>query len=699
MPKRKLDGVGEGALRNLLGDPTLSLASIHRSLKKLDLPISMHSVERAYHEQVTPLMVSEEIQGTDGNPVTIRYCDPGRLLQYCVEVSPALQDWYAEAANTHRGVWSVAVLFDEYVPGDKLKANNFKKAMTLGFNFLELGQSRFYLSSTWMVPMALRSAKINQVPGGWSHILCRYLRRQFLCANAMNTSGIPLNLNGQWFMLQARLTHLASDGDGLRSGLCLRGANGIRPCFKHTNVVKKQSNLAHRGVGLVEISCHDPSLFQPLTEQELDDSLALVQAAHARHAAGSLTLDMYTKISQSRGMHYVENGIWWDLEVRNMLKVSVVTIDWVHTFLSDGVFGTEAFAFLNASQHIAGKGFRDFHGFLKLNWQFPRQRRSQMKNLHLTFNTFREDYAAAHEKLKGNASEFLCVYGMLRHWVSTEIAEHEDLETHRESLQACCDCMDIIQVTKQGGMTLRQGGRKLNAAAGRHMSLHKSVYGDSLIKPKHHWMFDIAQQWLDQQPGIPEIVVDAFSIEKLHLRVKPVADRTDNTSNFETTLLAGMLHYQTELLKGLHGSAGQLLGKSAACLPGFPAAQFSSTMVVNSMEFTLGDIVVSGRDAGSILACVCEHGDFFVWVEQLVLLESISSHSGKYAADGSRVAWAADGMLRQASHMWNNMEAFLSKCTNAKRACKRNIADMSSVQCSCMGQERIRYMCTWLKMI
>ena len=589
-----------------------------------------------------------ELPDTDGNPVRIQYCDPGLLLQYLVGISPVLQDWYAEAADMHRDEWSVAVLFDEYVPGDKLKTNNFKKSMTLGFNFLELGRSRFYLSSAWMVPMVLRTSTINRVVGGWSHILREYLRRQFLSANALNTAGIPLKLKGQWFLLRARLTHLCSDGDGLRSGLCLKGANGLRPCFKHTNVVKKGSDLATRDGRLVEISCHDPSLFKPLTDAQLDSNLALLQAAHARYVDDALTLDMYTKICQSRGMHYVMNGIWWDDDVRRMLKVNVVVVDWVHTFLSDGVFGTEVILFLKATLRITGKGFSDFHAFLKSHWQFPRQRKNQMKNLPQTFNSFREDYATAHDKLKGNASEFLCVYGMLRHWVSTEIPDHEELATQKQSLEACCDCMDIIQVTKQGGMTLRQGGRKLNAAASKHMSLHVSVYGDGRIKPKHHWMFDVAEQWMEQPEDVPDIVVDAFSIEKLHLRVKPIADRTDNTTNFEGTVLAGMLYYQTELLKGL-GPTAQLLGKSVACLPGFPAANFSSTMVVHSMEFHLGDIVMCGRDAGSILACVCEHGQFFVWVEHLAVLESISSHSGRYVASGDRRAWAADETLQQAS--------------------------------------------------
>jgi len=37
-----------------------------------------------------------------------------------------------------------------------------------------------------------------------------------------------------------------------------------------------------------------------------------------------------------------------------------MTTDWVHTFLSDGVFGTELLAFLKKSEEMIGKGFASF---------------------------------------------------------------------------------------------------------------------------------------------------------------------------------------------------------------------------------------------------------------------------------------------------------------------------------------------------
>ena len=57
----------------------------------------------------------------------------------------------------------------------------------------------------------------------------------------------------------------------------------------------------------------------------------------------------------------------------------------------------------------------------------------------------------------------------------------------------------------------------MKAAVSDHMRKHLAAYGDANIKPKHHWMFDVAEQ-LATHP----CVLDAFITERLHLRVKAI---------------------------------------------------------------------------------------------------------------------------------------------------------------------------------
>jgi len=69
------------------------------------------------------------------------------------------------------------------------------------------------------------------------------------------------------------------------------------------------------------------------------------------------------------------------------------------------------------------------------------------------------------------------------------------------------------------------------------MRLHIAAYGDETLKPKHHWMFDIAEQmeWLP-------CVVDAFIIERIHLRIKRNAEKVHELGVFEKSVMAGVVN-------------------------------------------------------------------------------------------------------------------------------------------------------------
>ena len=106
------------------------------------------------------------------------------------------------------------------------------------------------------------------------------------------------------------VTTVATDthGDGLRSALCWRGANSLRPCYRHWNVTKKDSNLSHRNADLVEVTYTDPRRFKKLSNKGMDDNLALVQAAAMRLRAGAMEKGLYDNICMSVGLKYNAQG-------------------------------------------------------------------------------------------------------------------------------------------------------------------------------------------------------------------------------------------------------------------------------------------------------------------------------------------------------------------------------------------------------
>ena len=203
--------------------------------------------------------------------------------------------------------------------------------MSLCFSFVELGRRFLVLPCVWMFPVFVRSWLYNAVEGGWSNFLRIYLRRQFLSANALSTAGIPLMLFGEPFLLKAKLTHLESDGDGLRSALNWKGANALRCCWYHWNCTKKDSTVVEQSADhLVDITCTDHRRFKKQTDAHLDEDIAVIEAAAKRLPEGTITKELHDNICMSRGLNYNKHGVLWDRSVRQLvatpLQINVFVI-------------------------------------------------------------------------------------------------------------------------------------------------------------------------------------------------------------------------------------------------------------------------------------------------------------------------------------------------------------------------------------
>ena len=201
------------------------------------------------------------------------------------------------------------------------------------------------------------------------------------------------------------------------------------------------------------------------------------------------------------------------------------------------------------------------------------------------------------------------------------------------SFNACCDVVDIMLLAKTGKVALKSAARLLRSALSRFFDAHKACYGEEHFKPKHHWLFDIAEQWLEHL-----LVVDAFLIEKEHLVARAIGDRTDNTSMFEQTVLAGVLNGQVGALLAM-GPQEELLGEPVP-LPGFDAVVADNVMI-DGVQYSVGDIVFRSATPGRVVACAQEGEDLFLIVDALALSVRLSMHSAIYAFDGRRVAWNA----------------------------------------------------------
>ena len=180
---------------------------------------------------------------------------------------------------------------------------------------------------------------------------------------------------------------------------------------------------------------------------------------------------------------------------------------------------------------------------------------------------------------------------------------------------------------------LQSAGNALRRAVAAHLEAHKKAHGTSRIKPKNHWLFDIASQ-IERHP----VVLDTFVVERLHQRIKPLAAQVQNTQVFERSVLSSVLtRHHNDLTEGAFCSGG-LLGPSAP-LPG-SLATVAGALEISGLRLSARDVVFRA-DACAQIAARCREGDsLFIFAALMNKAGDLSAHSGWWRPSGNLALWA-----------------------------------------------------------
>ena len=167
-------------------------------------------------------------------------------------------------------------------------------------------------------------------------------------------------------------------------------------------------------------------------------------------------------------------------------------------------------------------------------------------------------------------------------------------------------------------------------------ALHLAAHGTSHVKPKHHLNHLIPLQIFRDGR-----VNDEFIIERMHLRVKSVANEIRNTQRFERSVLARVLTAQINTLNGRENIASGLRGRvheSRQC----PGLLLSNSLVAASLSVARGDIVLHYNEAGLVETCGRDaDGDLIVIVNALLHIATVTAHSEHWQSSGLLQVWSA----------------------------------------------------------
>ena len=235
-----------------------------------------------------------------------------------------------------------------------------------------------------------------------------------------------------------------------------------------------------------------------------------------------------------------------------------------------------------------------------------------------------------HKSVKASASEVLHLYALLRHWVETRLPLGDDrIAQAMESFLAVCKAVDIILLAKRLCISPAVASDKLSAALEEFMRLHRSAHGDLHMRPKHHWAFDVAEQL-----GADATVFDAFVIERLHLRVRSVAENVKRLQTFERSVLSGIVNEHSRRTQE-NCVGGGLLGKVAP-FPQLPSALVSDKLELGGFRAAVGDYVFCNEELGVVVACCIDDSELFLVVDVAQRVTNHSVHSSTWSVRAPR---------------------------------------------------------------
>ena len=290
---------------NTKGCSLEALLHITNKLAKDGEETSRRALHDIAHERFQQVRRTIALPLADGGEHLWEVADPNLLVAHTVRCSGDMQELFGNALRRHpcspEQPWRLLVTWDEFTPGSLLRPQNQRKAMVVNISFQELGAALHNDNCWWTIAVA-RTKVMGQVVGGWSRMLRDLLKLTLCSPTGIQIVGLPLEIKGELATIYAKVGCLLSDGDGLRIALQWMGSGSLHPCFRHWNVLKKNSDRAHHCSSgtYVEIDCHDATKFKCWSTADLATTIDVCTEAEQQYAAGGL-FELASRISK---------GVW-----------------------------------------------------------------------------------------------------------------------------------------------------------------------------------------------------------------------------------------------------------------------------------------------------------------------------------------------------------------------------------------------------
>ena len=591
-----------------------------------------------------PLVVNREMALSAGGTATGSFQNPLAAFAYHCKHSPHLSGIVKAAAGVQPpsvgNPWRVIVYQDGVDPSDGLAKNHSRKSTVFYWAFAEYGLRALCHEEAWLTICVSRSSLTNKLAGGASYLYQHVLELFFGDVHNLMITGINVEMHdGSRLHIFGKASVLLADIPAMKECIACKGHAGVLvcPCCMNAcqHMIKDAIPLHLLTSKAISIANFDLSAFRELKRADLHKITEKNNKDHADWENGLITKETFEDNQRIRGWNWNPADIV--LNPRFQLDLpNILMFDWAHCYVHDGLGDVEfgyCMAFLQkGSKH--GTSLPECGAYIQ-KFQQPKS----APHLGHLFTDEKNKNNYRKQSFSCTGSEFLTLAPLLHRYFERVVRDRGEHVDKIDSMLAVLNVVMLLVSLKTGMVT----HEALNAAILHHLTLFLAAWGESYVRPKHHYCIHLGP--LLKRFGF---LLSTFTHERKHRLVTRCCRDRKNLQNWDMAAIEEITCHQVWQL-GLPfmdacettQARGKILIPLREMYPGIPAEDMHlcSSVACNNGRFSPADVVTFFHEGLN--------------VGQLVVSVAVKNNDGRWITETILARWKLAGKLR-AGATWAN---------------------------------------------
>ena len=455
---------------------------------------------------------------------------PG-LVQEKVNVCPLYKAQMREALKRSGNELTLVFYCDEVNSGNILSPQHPRKANITYIAFLE--QEILFLEDLWLTLCVMRANEAQQCKYGY----CSVIRKQLEHIRQESKHGFPLEIDGDFYLVVLKSVLLLGDHEGLRSLTGAKGASGLKPCLKCSNVLALNRSARNH----CDISEPDITKCQLQTHDSVEDIVSHLRACTTKKAlAEAETLTGWN-------LDAVSHSFLTSPDLSSWVNLDSLYFDVMHQYWSCGMIAMELGLWFTALDS-AGIRLQQIRSWILLGWENVAGRGKAVRHFDTKLWRRNADF-------RGDAATRAAVLPLCYGFSEEMLRGHfEGLQNALNSLRSLYAVVLCIQWTKQEVSHVSN----LRTLQKEHMKNFMRAYSSNVVRPKMHYALHTETQCRKWSR-----LIDTFVCERKHRPYKSQCGTTfKKLSVFSKSVLLHLATHDVRKATPLERYTGQLLGKA-----------------------------------------------------------------------------------------------------------------------------------------